>query len=195
VLNNPLKYTDPTGHCISIDGEHTCGSGNTAPNYDSLKKAKKESKKDSGIVCDNISAVACKEGDFSAKEIKDLAADMLTYASYQTNIASVVALVGLGLGVVGGVTLDAPLTIIGGSVAAIGVLLLLDASQEGLMASQLSNAAGSGNTHVAVTYGERGVFSSDVHVLYNEKGSISWGSTSFHAYSLSGILSILSGMP
>jgi hypothetical protein len=48
VLNNPLKYTDPTGHCISIDGEHTCGSGNTAPRYDPPKKDKKESKKDKG---------------------------------------------------------------------------------------------------------------------------------------------------
>jgi hypothetical protein len=42
VLNNPLKYTDPTGHCISIDGEHTCGSGNTAPRYDPPKKNKKD---------------------------------------------------------------------------------------------------------------------------------------------------------
>jgi RHS repeat-associated protein len=48
VLNNPLKYTDPTGHCVSIDGEHTCGSGNTAPRYDPPKKDKKESKKDKG---------------------------------------------------------------------------------------------------------------------------------------------------
>jgi hypothetical protein len=51
VLNNPLKYTDPTGHCISIDGERTCGSGK-APRYDPPKK----DKKDKGEKDDNLAS-------------------------------------------------------------------------------------------------------------------------------------------
>jgi RHS repeat-associated protein len=58
VLNNPLKYTDPTGHCISIDGERTCGSGNTAPRYDPPKKDKKDKDKKDDLLL-SPSSFAC----------------------------------------------------------------------------------------------------------------------------------------